>query len=82
MFHEFTPWRDCDRGYGRPHERPRVFLRQAQDKLTVRRTVQLRLGSNPAVARDGCPARGASACAARGTSIFTVSQQQFMKHPG
>ena len=82
MFHEFTPWRDCDRGYGRPHERPRVFLRQAQDKLTVRRTVQLRLGSNPAVSRDGCPARGASACAARGTPIFTVLRQQFMKHPG
>ena len=55
MFHEFTPWRDCDRGYDRPSGRPRVFLRQAQDKLTVRRTVQLRLGSNPAVARDGYP---------------------------
>ena len=25
---------------------------------------------NPAVPRDGCPARGASACAARGTPIF------------
>ena len=24
--------------------RPRVFLRQAQDKLTLRRTVQVRLG--------------------------------------
>ena len=36
-------------------ERPRVFLRQAQDKLTLRRTVQVRLGSNPAVARDGFP---------------------------
>ena len=49
--------------------RPRVFLRQAQDRLTLRRTVQVRLGSNPAVSRD-CPARGASACAARGTPIF------------
>ena len=48
----------------------------------LRRTVQVRLGTNPAVARDGFPARGASACAARGTSIFVVSRQQFMKHPG
>ena len=24
MFHEFTPWRDCDRGYGRSSWRPRV----------------------------------------------------------
>jgi arylamine N-acetyltransferase len=24
--------------------RPRVFLRQAQDKLTLRRTIQVRLG--------------------------------------
>ena len=35
--------------------RPRVFLRQAQDKLTLPRTVQVRLGSNPALPRDGCP---------------------------
>ena len=35
--------------------RPWVFLRQAQDKLTLRRTIQVRLGSNPAVSRDGCP---------------------------
>jgi hypothetical protein len=28
--------------------RPWVFLRQAQDKLTLRRTIQVRLGSNPA----------------------------------
>ena len=42
----------------------------AQDKLTLRRTVKVRLGTNPAVPRDGCPARGASACAARGTPIF------------
>ena len=37
---------------------------------SLRRTVQVRLGTNPAVPRDGCPARGASACAARGTPIF------------
>ena len=36
----------------------------------LRRTVEVRLGTNPAVPRDGCPARGASACAARGTPIF------------
>ncbi len=33
--------------------RPRVFLRQAQDRLPLRRTVQVRLGTNPAVPRDG-----------------------------
>jgi len=54
----------------------------AQDRLSLRRTVQVRLGTNPAVPRDGCPARGASACAARGTPIFAVSRQQFMKYPG
>ncbi|MDH3558731.1 MAG: hypothetical protein OES18_23055 [Deltaproteobacteria bacterium] len=30
----------------------------------------------------GCPARGASACAARGTPIFVVSRQQCIKYPG
>ena len=30
----------------------------------------------------GFPARGASACAARGTPIFAVSRRQFMKYPG
>src|SRR5210317_1916066 len=48
----------------------------------LRRTVQVRLEANPAVPRDGCPARGASACAARGTPIFAVSRQQFIKYPG
>jgi hypothetical protein len=36
----------CDRGYDCPPGRPRVFLRQAQDRLTLRRTVQVRLGSH------------------------------------
>jgi hypothetical protein len=40
---------------------------------TLRRTVQVRLGSNPAVPRDELPG---------GTPIFTVSRHQFMKHPG
>ncbi|MDH3802053.1 MAG: hypothetical protein OEU80_08200 [Deltaproteobacteria bacterium] len=48
----------------------------------LRRTVQVRLGTNPAVPWDGCQARGASACAARGTPIFTVSRRQFIKYPG
>ena len=58
----------CSFGYA-----PRDYARDRQDKLTLRRTVQVRLGSNPAVPRDGCPARGASASAARGTAIPTVS---------
>jgi hypothetical protein len=49
--------------------RPRVFLRQAQDKLTLRRTVQVRLRSNTLRLPGGTP-------------IFTVSPQQFMKHSG
>ena len=48
----------------------------------LRRTLQVRLGTNPAVPRDGCLARGASACAARGTPIFVASRQRFMKYPG
>ncbi|MGB7032206.1 MAG: hypothetical protein WBF29_12270 [Syntrophobacteria bacterium] len=50
-----------------------MFLRQAQDRLTLRRTVQVRLGTNPAVPRDELPG---------GTPIFMVSGQQFMNYPG
>jgi hypothetical protein len=39
----------------------------------LRRTVQVRLRTNPAVPRDGLPG---------GTAIFAVSRQQFMKYPG
>ncbi|MDH3802345.1 MAG: hypothetical protein OEU80_09700 [Deltaproteobacteria bacterium] len=31
-----------------------MFLRQAQDRRSLRRTAQVRLGTNPAVPRDGC----------------------------
>ena len=40
---------------------------------TLRRTVQVRLGSNPAVPRDELPG-----C----TAIFTVSRRQFVIHQG
>ncbi|MBW2581710.1 MAG: hypothetical protein JRD00_12425 [Deltaproteobacteria bacterium] len=40
---------------------------------TLRRTVQVRLGTNPAVPRDELPG---------GTTIFAVSRQHFMKYPG
>jgi hypothetical protein len=65
MFHEFTPWRDCDRGYGRPSGRPQV--------------------SGPATYHSGTPriqSRGTAGRLPGGTPIFTVSRQQFMKHPG
>jgi hypothetical protein len=39
----------------------------------LRRTVQVRLGTNPAVPRDELPG---------GTPIFIVSRQHFMKYPG
>ncbi len=35
--------------------RPRVFLRQAQDRLTLRRAAQVRLGSNPLRLPGGTP---------------------------
>jgi hypothetical protein len=41
----------CDRGYARPSGRPRVFLRQAQGKLTLRRTEKYASGPR----RCGCP---------------------------
>jgi hypothetical protein len=44
----------------------------------LRRTVKYASGPSP----SGCPARDASACAARGTTIFAVSRHHFMKHPG
>ena len=39
----------------------------------LRRTVKVRLGTNPAVPRDELPG---------GPPIFVVSRQQFMKYPG
>ena len=45
----------CDHGYGRPSWRPRVFLRQAQDRLPLRRTVQVRLGTNTLWLPGGTP---------------------------
>ena len=45
----------------------------AQDRLPLRRTAQVRLGTNPAVPRDELPG---------GTPIFVASRQQFMKYPG
>ncbi|MDH3899299.1 MAG: hypothetical protein OEV18_18105, partial [Deltaproteobacteria bacterium] len=49
--------------------RPRVFLRQAQDRLPLRRTVQVRLRTNTLRLPGGKP-------------IFVVSRKQFMKYPG
>ncbi|MDH3775344.1 MAG: hypothetical protein OEV18_09575 [Deltaproteobacteria bacterium] len=46
-----------------------MFLRQAQDRLTLRRTVQVRFGTNTLRLPGGTP-------------IFVVSRQQFMKYPG
>ncbi|MGB7064798.1 MAG: hypothetical protein WBF55_06580 [Syntrophobacteria bacterium] len=46
-----------------------MFLRQAQDRLTLRRTVQVRLESDPLRLPGGTP-------------ILVVSRQQFMKYPG
>ena len=48
---------------------PRVFLRQAQDKLTLQRTIQVRLETNALRLPGGPP-------------IFVVSLHPFMKHPG
>jgi hypothetical protein len=55
----------------------------------LRRTVQVRLGTNPAVPRDGCPVAHPynsrslrSAQSRKRVPIFVVSRQQFMKHPG
>jgi hypothetical protein len=45
----------CDHGYGRPSWRPRVFLRQAQDRLPLRRTVKVRLGTNTLRLPGGTP---------------------------
>ncbi|MGB6376514.1 MAG: hypothetical protein WBG24_07310 [Syntrophobacteria bacterium] len=47
-----------------------MFLRQAQDRRPLRRTVQqVRLGTNPLRLPGGKP-------------IFVISRQQFMKYPG
>jgi hypothetical protein len=59
----------CDRGCGRPSGRPRAFLRMAQDKLTLRRTVQVRLGCE-------------SLRVPGGTTIFTVSPRRYMNNEG
>ena len=59
----------CDRGYGRPSARPRVFLRQAQDKLTLRRTEQVRLRSEPLWLPGG-------------TTISTISRRRLVHNAG
>ncbi|MDH3801190.1 MAG: hypothetical protein OEU80_03785 [Deltaproteobacteria bacterium] len=46
-----------------------MFLRQAQDRLTLRRNVQERLGTNTLRLPGGTP-------------IFMVWRQQFMKYSG
>ncbi|MGB7067233.1 MAG: hypothetical protein WBF55_18990 [Syntrophobacteria bacterium] len=46
-----------------------MFLRQAQDRLPLRRTVQVRLGTNTLRLSGGTP-------------VFAVSQRQFMNYPG
>ena len=50
-----------------------VVLPGVLGRRTLRRTVQVRLGTNPAVPRDELPG---------GTPILMVSRQQFMKYPG
>jgi hypothetical protein len=45
----------CDRGYGHPSWRAQVFLRQAQNKLTLRRIVQVRLGCKTLRLPGGMP---------------------------
>jgi len=78
MFTLLSPWRInphyarttcCDRGYGRPSGRPGVFLHQAQDKLTLRRTEQVRLRSEP-LWMPGGPA------------IFTISLRRLVHNAG
>ena len=46
IFHEFTPWRDCDYGYGLPSWLPRVSA-----PATYRSGTE----TNPAVPRDELP---------------------------
>jgi|GEM_PF-1061954 len=87
----------CDHGYGRPSWRPRVFLRQAQDRRTLRRTVQVRLGipryrgtvarhaaQAPAlrVARPSSSRSLRSAQSRKRVPSFVVSRQQCIKYPG
>jgi hypothetical protein len=58
--------------------RPRMFVRQAQEKLTLRRTIKYAPGPSPC----GCPAHDASACAARGTTISTTSRRRLVHNAG
>ncbi|MGB7064695.1 MAG: hypothetical protein WBF55_06050, partial [Syntrophobacteria bacterium] len=69
MFHESPA---PDRGYGRPSLRAVGSTSRKPGVLgccTLRRTVQVRLGSNPLWLPGGTP-------------ISTVSRRRFVKHPG
>ncbi|MDH3555750.1 MAG: hypothetical protein OEU80_07910 [Deltaproteobacteria bacterium] len=46
-----------------------MFLRQAQDRLPLRRTIQVRLGTNTLWLPGGTP-------------ILVVSRQQLIQYPG
>ncbi|MGB6375268.1 MAG: hypothetical protein WBG24_00915 [Syntrophobacteria bacterium] len=66
-----------------------MFLREAQERLPLRCTIQVRLGTNPAVPRDGClvahPSFSRSLRSAQSRKrvpSFAVSRQEFMKYPG
>jgi hypothetical protein len=53
-----------------------------QDKLTLRRTVQVRLGSNPLRLPGGPPASPELSRWRAGTLFSTVWRRQFVKYPG
>jgi hypothetical protein len=55
--------------------RPRVFLRQAQDRLTLRRTVQVRLGPIPRY--RGTVARWHAHLPGLATAIHQISGLRF-----
>jgi hypothetical protein len=54
----------------------------AQDRLPLRRTVQVRLGTNTLRLPGGPPASPERSRWRAGTPICVVSRQQFMKYPG
>ena len=77
----------CDRGYGRPSLRAVGSTSRKPGVLgyrTLRRTVQVHLGSNPLRLPGGPPAspKRAGSRWRAGTPFSTVSRHQFAKYPG
>ncbi|MDH3773785.1 MAG: hypothetical protein OEU80_04580 [Deltaproteobacteria bacterium] len=59
---------------------PRDYARDRQDRLTLRRTVEVRLGTNPGVPRDGCIAMEVPGVGLYSIQILATRNERDLKY--